>query len=198
MVTTAVGTLLPLLLLAGLGLFALRRGTKPNEMLSLGKTRARVFDADRPHITFDHVAGVDEAKQELREVVEFLKYPERFTSLGAPRPGRSVSGTDWALSGCLKRSRTLARCCWNGSSLERCWLKSPTATRRCGGLPCTGPVVAARAPGARTPSTRRLVRGIRPESRRARPWLQQLSKDPVSAGGRTTTRPAASTESDDR
>ncbi len=57
-----------------------------NQALSFGRSRARLIAGDKPEITFADVAGVDEAKQELSEVVEFLKYPERFTALGARIP----------------------------------------------------------------------------------------------------------------
>jgi cell division protease FtsH len=83
---TAVGTLLPLLLLGGLVIIAIRGGSKPQDIASLGKTRARVFDSPRPRITFDDVAGLDEAKYELQEIVQFLGFPERFTALGASLP----------------------------------------------------------------------------------------------------------------
>jgi cell division protease FtsH len=86
LLATGLGTLLPVVLLSAVVLMALRGGPKPQEMFSFGKARARVFDADRPLTTFDNVAGVDEAKLELQEVVQFLKYPERFTSLGANLP----------------------------------------------------------------------------------------------------------------
>jgi cell division protease FtsH len=57
-----------------------------NQALSFGKSKARMFTGDRPTITFDDVAGVDEAKEELKEVVEFLKEPQKFISLGARIP----------------------------------------------------------------------------------------------------------------
>ncbi len=78
---------LPLILIGALLFFMLRRtqgGT--NQALSFGKSRARAASADKPTITFADVAGVDEAKQELQEVVEFLKEPAKFTALGARIP----------------------------------------------------------------------------------------------------------------
>ena len=57
-----------------------------NQALSFGRSRARMVAGDKPQVTFADVAGVDEAKQELTEIVEFLKYPDRFTSLGARIP----------------------------------------------------------------------------------------------------------------
>src|SRR5437667_10058855 len=57
-----------------------------NQALSFGKSRARMFMGNKPTITFQDVAGVEEAKQELQEVVEFLKYPEKFAALGARIP----------------------------------------------------------------------------------------------------------------
>ncbi len=57
-----------------------------NQALSFGRSRARLVAGDKPQVTFADVAGVDEAKQELTEIVEFLKYPDRFTSLGARIP----------------------------------------------------------------------------------------------------------------
>src|SRR6266516_2200679 len=57
-----------------------------NQAISFGRSRARMFMGNKPTITFADVAGVDEAKQELTEVVEFLKYPEKFSALGARIP----------------------------------------------------------------------------------------------------------------
>ncbi|MBI3957782.1 MAG: ATP-dependent zinc metalloprotease FtsH [Chloroflexi bacterium] len=79
--------MLPLLLIAGLFLFLFRQSQSGNnQALSFGKSKARMFTGDRPTITFDDVAGSDEAKQELQEVVEFLKEPQKFVALGARIP----------------------------------------------------------------------------------------------------------------
>ncbi|MBL7199971.1 MAG: ATP-dependent zinc metalloprotease FtsH [Anaerolineae bacterium] len=86
-ILTALGTILPTLIIVGMIYFMLRQaqGTN-NQALSFGKSRARMFTGDQPTVTFNDVAGVDEAKEELQEVVEFLKEPEKFISLGARIP----------------------------------------------------------------------------------------------------------------
>ena len=64
-----------------------------NQAMSFGRSRARLIAGDKPAITFADVAGVEEAKQELTEIVEFLKYPEKFVALGARIPkGMLVGG----------------------------------------------------------------------------------------------------------
>src|SRR5205814_9442512 len=77
----------PLLVIGGFIFFMMRQaqGTN-NQALSFGKSRARMFLGNKTVVTFSDVAGVDEAKTELQEVVEFLKFPEKFNSLGARIP----------------------------------------------------------------------------------------------------------------
>lgn len=83
----SAGTLLPLIFIGALFFFLMRQAQAGNnQALSFGKSRARMFTSDKPTVTFADVAGVDEAKAELQEVVEFLKEPEKFTSLGARIP----------------------------------------------------------------------------------------------------------------
>ena len=79
--------ILPALLVVGLIYLMLRQaqGTN-NQALSFGKSRARLFTGDKPTVTFADVAGVDEAKEELQEVVEFLREPDKFIKLGARIP----------------------------------------------------------------------------------------------------------------
>jgi cell division protease FtsH len=80
-------TILPLIIFGGLLFFMVRQAQgSNNQAISFGKSRARLLTGDKPTVTFDDVAGADEAKQELAEVVEFLREPEKFISLGARIP----------------------------------------------------------------------------------------------------------------
>jgi len=78
---------LPLIIFGGILIFMMRQaGGANNQAMSFGKSKARMFTGQTPTVTFVDVAGQDEAKQELAEVVEFLKYPEKFAAVGARIP----------------------------------------------------------------------------------------------------------------
>jgi len=78
---------LPIIIILAIVFFFLRQAQgSNNQALNFGKSRARMFSGTRPSVTFLDVAGVDEPKEELKEIVEFLKYPEKFAALGARIP----------------------------------------------------------------------------------------------------------------
>lgn len=79
--------ILPFIILIGLFWFIFRQAQGSNNAaMSFGKSKARMFSGDHPTVTFDDVAGVEEAKEELHEVVEFLREPQKFIALGARIP----------------------------------------------------------------------------------------------------------------
>jgi cell division protease FtsH len=80
--------LLPWVLFGVFWIFILRRmqGGGAKGIFSFGKSRAKLSNENKPRITFDDVAGADEAKQELREIIEFLKDPDKFQKLGGKIP----------------------------------------------------------------------------------------------------------------
>ncbi|HQO79366.1 MAG TPA: ATP-dependent zinc metalloprotease FtsH, partial [Thermodesulfobacteriota bacterium] len=78
---------IPVLLFVGIWYFMMRRlAAQQGSFLTLGKNKAKVYMEDEVNVTFRDVAGVDEAKQELVEVTEFLRSPDRFTRLGGKLP----------------------------------------------------------------------------------------------------------------
>lgn len=80
-------SLLPVIIIAGLLFFMLRSAQgQGNQALSFGKSRARLYGNEKDKVTFSDIAGSAEAKQDLQEVVEFLKFPKKFAHLGARIP----------------------------------------------------------------------------------------------------------------
>ena len=80
---------LPILLLAYFGYMALRsvrQSQQSGGIFGVGRSRAKLYDEERPSTTFADVAGVDEAKQDLREVIDFLRNPQRYLAIGAHIP----------------------------------------------------------------------------------------------------------------
>lgn len=86
-ILTALGYILPFLILGITFFFIFRQAQGSNSAaMSFGKSKARMFSGDHPTVTFQDVAGVEESKEELREVVEFLREPQKFVALGARIP----------------------------------------------------------------------------------------------------------------
>lgn len=86
-ILNALFYILPFLLLGGAFFYIFRQAQGSNSAaMSFGKSRARMFTGDHPTVTFADVAGIEESKEELKEVVEFLREPQKFIALGARIP----------------------------------------------------------------------------------------------------------------
>jgi cell division protease FtsH len=86
-ILTLAGYILPIILIGGLFWFIFRQAQGSNNAaMAFGKSKARMFSGEHPTVTFEDVAGIDESKDELKEVVEFLKEPQKFIQLGARIP----------------------------------------------------------------------------------------------------------------
>ncbi|MBA3758620.1 ATP-dependent zinc metalloprotease FtsH, partial [Candidatus Saccharibacteria bacterium] len=84
---TLFTTLAPVLIISFIIFFMLKSAQgQGNQALSFGKSRARLYGNEKDKVTFKSIAGTDEAKQDLQEVVEFLKFPKKFEALGAKIP----------------------------------------------------------------------------------------------------------------
>ncbi len=81
------GSIIPFLIIAAVLWFMLRSAQgQGNQALSFGKSKARLYGNEKDKVTFSEIAGSDEAKQDLQEVVEFLKFPKKFAGMGARIP----------------------------------------------------------------------------------------------------------------
>lgn len=86
-VADVMGILLPVLIMAGLLIFLFRAQNKgAQDIFSFGRSKARLFAKGKQNVTFNDVAGVDDAKKELEEVVDFLKNPGKYRKIGARTP----------------------------------------------------------------------------------------------------------------
>jgi cell division protease FtsH len=84
---TLASSIIPVILIGGLLYFMLRSAQgQGNQAMSFGKSRARLYGNEKDKVTFSSIAGSNEAKQDLGEVVEFLKFPKKFSHMGARIP----------------------------------------------------------------------------------------------------------------
>src|SRR3989441_8789113 len=88
---TLLSWVLPAVVFAGVWVLLMRRFGPQQGLMAIGKSKARVYVEHKTGVTFDDVAGIDEARGELMEVVDFLKNPDRYRRLGGKIPKRGLS-----------------------------------------------------------------------------------------------------------
>ncbi|HSL48196.1 MAG TPA: ATP-dependent zinc metalloprotease FtsH [Candidatus Deferrimicrobiaceae bacterium] len=84
--STLLSWTLPAVIFVGLWMFVMKRMNPQSGLMSIGKSRAKVYVENKTGVTFDDIAGIDEARSELMEIVDFLKNPERYRRLGGKIP----------------------------------------------------------------------------------------------------------------
>jgi cell division protease FtsH len=85
-VATLLSWILPAVIFVGLWMFVMKRMNPQSGLMSIGKSRAKVYVEHQTGVSFDDIAGIDEARAELMEIVDFLKNPERYRRLGGKIP----------------------------------------------------------------------------------------------------------------
>jgi hypothetical protein len=159
-----LGWVIPLLLLVALWSFFFRRmGGAEGGVMSFARSRAKIYADDDVKVSFADVAGVDEAEDELREIVEFLKNPKKYTTLGATFP---------------------RACCWSvlRARARRCWRAPWPARRRCRFSASAGPSssrcssASARRACAICSSRPRPSRRVSCSSTSSMPWARRACR----------------------
>ena len=141
---TFILSLLPFLLLIGVWIYFMNRmqGGGKGGAMGFGKSKAKMLTEKHGRVTFDDVAGIDEAKEELEEIVEFLRNPQKFSRLGGKIPKGAL---------CWLALRAPVRRCWRARlrekracrsspspapTLSRCsWVSAPAACATCSSRP---------------------------------------------------------------
>ena len=175
--------ILPAVAFFGVWFFLFRRFAEKQGMggfLSIGKSRAKVFMEKNTGVTFADVAGVDEAKAELVEIVDFLKNPQEYGRLGARIPEGRVAGRptghrqDIAGQGCCRRGRRCPSSPSPDQSLSRCssaWVRRACAT-------CSSRPAGRRRPSSSSTSSMR--------------WAAHAASAAPSAATTSASRPSTS------
>jgi cell division protease FtsH len=141
--TSFILSLLPFLLLIGVWIYFMNRmqGGGRGGAMGFGKSRAKLLTEKHGRVTFDDVAGIDEAKEELEEIVEFLRNPQKFSRLGGKIPkGALLVGPPGTGKTLLARAIAARRACPSSPSRARTswrcsWAWAPAACATCSSRP---------------------------------------------------------------